>query len=184
MTENLNGMLKIDQLILGVVLIIFLILQGEVLAQDGRFDRVYFTPTVSAGFTFGATFNIGVGLDVTTSITSNPNQIRRTGVSLSHYLVLSKGGFQPHQISNFDLMYENDQLDIKAGYSLMRYSWGRARVNRWGQSAFNFDVSFTNRNANIPWFGVKSVFFNQVEWTWFDMPYFSAYVRQKFPISE
>jgi hypothetical protein len=77
-------------------------------------------------------------------------------------------------------MFENDYMDIKAGYGLLTYRWGRAQVNKLGQGSFTFDVSFTQRDANIPWFGVKSVFYNQREWIWFDIPYFSVYTRQKF----
>lgn len=150
------------------------------MAQDGRFEKLYVTPGISVGFTFGATFNIGANLDLTTSITNDFDKVQRSGISLGHYLVLSKGGFRPHHISHVNLMFENDYMDIKAGYGLLTYRWGRAQVNKLGQGSFTFDVSFTQRDANIPWFGVKSVFYNQREWIWFDIPYFSVYTRQKF----
>lgn len=149
-------------------------------AQDGRFEKLYVTPGISVGFTFGATFNIGVDLDLTTSITNDFDKTERSGISLGHYLVLSKGGFRPHHITHVNLMFENEYMDIKAGYGLLTYSWGRAQVNKGGQSGFTFDVSFTQRESNIPWFGVKSLFYNQREWIWFDIPYFSVYTRQKF----
>ena len=96
-----------------ITLVLIVLSQTIVLAQDGRFERIYVTPGISVGYTFGATFNIGVDLDLTTSITNDFDKTRRAGISISHYLVLSKGGFQPHHISSLNLMFENKILDIK-----------------------------------------------------------------------
>ena len=71
-------------------------------------------------------------------------------------------------------------LDIKTGYSSLHYRWGHAQVNRGGVSAFNLDLSFTNKANRLPWFGIKSVFYNDRDWIWFEIPYFSVYARQKF----
>lgn len=163
-----------------ITLVLIVLSQTIVLAQDGRFEQIYVTPGISVGYTFGATFNIGVDLDLTTSITNDFDKTRRAGISISHYLVLSRGGFQPHHISSLNLMFENKILDIKTGYSSLHYRWGRAQVNKGGVNAFNFDLSFTNRANRLPWFGIKSVFYNDRDWVWFEIPYFSVYARQKF----
>lgn len=163
-----------------ITTIIIILISINIQAQDGRFDKLYVTPAISVGYTFGATFNIGVDLDLSTSITNDFDKVRRAGISASHYFVLSRGGFQPHQISSLSLMFENETLDIKGGYGLLRYRWGRAQVNKWGLGGFSFDISFTNRTNNVPWFGVKSLFYNQRQWMWFDTPYFSFYAKQKF----
>lgn len=163
-----------------IVLAILMLASTFLQAQDGYLEKLYVTPAISVGYTFGATFNIGIDLDLTTSVTKDFDKLRRAGISASHYFVLSRGGFQPHQITTFNLMFENERLDIKSGYGLMKYRWGRAQVNKWGLGAFSIDISFTNRENNIPWFGVKSLFYDQRQWMWFDTPYFSFYAKQKF----
>lgn len=163
------------QLIFGLLLS----MASTAYAQDGQFESLYVTPGITAGFTFGATFNIGINLDFTTSTTDDYDKYRRAGVSLGYYLVLSKGGFRPHHIANLNLMYENEYMDVRGGYGFVTYRWGRAQINRAGIGGFSTDISFTNREARIPWFGLKSLFFNRSEWIWYDIPYMSIYARQQ-----
>lgn len=151
---------------------------------ERKFERIAVTPSLTAGFTFGATFNIGLQLDFTTSLTNDFDKVRRGGLSTGYYLVLSKGGFQPHQIAHIDLIYEHQNVDFRTGYAFIQYKWGRQGINQSGISGLSLDMSFKNRsnpaNNDLPWFGLKGVFYNTREWTWFNDPYGSIYARQKF----
>lgn len=159
---------------------ILFLLTTTLQAQDGAFQKLYVTPAVSLGFTFGGLFNLGVDLDLTTSVTNDPSKLRNAGISGSYYIILMSGGKRPHQMTTLNLMFENEYMDLKGGYALMRHTWGLRKVNNGSLGAFNLDVSFTNRSNNIPWLGIKSVVYNQREWIWFDLPYFSPYAKQKF----
>ena len=150
------------------------------MAQDGRFEKLYITPGITAGFTLGATFNIGLNVDFSTSITNDYDKIRRSGISVGHYLILHRNGNSPDHISHLDLKYENEFMDLRGGYGFLSHRWGRAKINKGGLGGFNFDISFTNRTSRIPWFGVRTFLYNQREWIWFDTPYVSFYARQKF----
>ncbi len=160
--------------------IIFLVFSTVLIAQDEPFQKLYVTPSVSLGFTFGGLFNLGVDLDLTTSVTNDPSKIRNAGVSGSYYFILMRGGKRPHQMITTSLMFENDYMDLKSGYVFMKYNWGLRKVNNGNLGGFTLDVSFTNRSNNIPWLGIKSIAYNQREWVWFDLPYFSPYAKQKF----
>jgi hypothetical protein len=149
-------------------------------AQDGVFEKLYVTPAISVGCTFGGLFNLGVDVDLTTSVTNDPDKLRKAGLSGAYYLVLMRGAKQPHQIMTMNLMFENERMDLKAGYASMSYKWGLRKVNNGNLGAFSADVSFTNRANQIPWLGIKTVFYNQTQWIWFDQPYYSIYAKQKF----
>ena len=160
--------------------ILLLFFSLTIQAQDGMFEKMYVTPSISLGYTFGGLFNIGVDLDLTTSVTKDLSKLKNAGLSISYYIVLMKGGKSPHQIAALHLMFENEQMDLKGGYALLNYKWGLRKVNDGSIGAFSLDVSFTNREKGIPWLGIKSVVYNQREWIWFDIPYFSLYGKQKF----
>ena len=149
-------------------------------AQDGAFQKLYVTPAISLGFTFGGLFNLGIDLDLTTSVTNDFDKIRNAGISTSYYLVLMRGGKKPHQMMTMNLMFENERMDLKGGYALMNYKWGLRKVNNGSLGGFSMDVSFTNRSQRIPWIGFKTIVYNQRQWIWFDQPYFSPYTKYKF----
>ena len=151
-------------------------------AQD-PFEKVFVTPNISIGYTIGAVFNIGVELDVTTSITTKSDVLKRGGLSVGHYWVMGTE-LKPHRMTSLNAMFENEFMDIKTGYAIMQYKWGYSNVNRFGVPAYAFDISFSNRERNIPWVGVKTLLFQQREWVWFTHPYASFYAKQKFPIVE
>ena len=67
--------------LLKIILLCFLGINSGI-AQDGQFEKLYVTPSISVGFTFGATFNIGVDLDLTTSTTNDIDKTQRSGISL------------------------------------------------------------------------------------------------------
>lgn len=165
-----------------VVIIVLIVISVSIKSygQNDPFDKMYFAPTITLGFTFGGLFNLGVDFDITTNVSNDPSELRRAGLSFSHYLILMRGGKRPHQVSTASLMFENDQMDLKAGYARINYKWGLRKVNNGGINGFSFDASFTNRESRLPWIGVKSVFYNQSQWPWFDLPYFSPYIKQKF----
>ena len=165
------------------LIFIFIFIIKILTAQEAPFDKVYFTPNISIGYTFGGTFNIGLEIDLTTSLTSRPERLKRGGISVGHYWVLNTD-FNPHRMTTFNIMYENESMDIKTGYGMMEYKWGRSNVNKWGQPAWAFDISFTNRDIVMPWLGIKSLLFSRSEWTWFDIPYISLYAKQKFYLNE
>lgn len=159
---------------------IILLLTTTLQAQEGFFEKLYVTPSVTLGFTFGGLFNIGVDLDLTTSITNDLDKIRNAGISTSYYLVLMRGGKSPHQMMTLNLMFENEYMDLKGGYALMNYKWGLRKVNNGTLGAFNADISFTNRDQRIPWIGIKTLVYSQRQWIWFDQPYYSIYAKRKF----
>lgn len=160
--------------------IVFLCLAVHLQAQSNSFDKIFITPVVSVGYTFGASFNFGIDLDLTTSVTNDPNKLRNAGISLSHYYILMQGGSHPHSVSTIQAMFENERMDLKSGYAFLGYKWGLRKVNGGSTGAFSLDVAFTNRANRLPWLGIKSLVYNQREWAWFDQPYFSPYLKQKF----
>lgn len=167
-----------------VVLLFTATLHAQSPRTEGKFERIALTPSLTAGFTFGATFNIGLSLDATTSLTNDFNRTQRGGLSAGYYLILSRGGFQPHQVAHIDLVYEHQNVDFRTGYAFIQYKWGRQGINQSGISGLSLDLSFKNRSnpesINLPWFGLKGVFYNTREWPWFNDPYGSIYARQKF----
>jgi len=164
----------------GLIIAVLLLLTTTTYAQEGVFQKLYVTPAVSLGITFGGLFNLGIDLDLTTSVTNDFDKIRNVGISTSYYLVLMRGGKTPHQMMTLNLMFENERIDLKGGYALMNYKWGLRKVNNGTLGGFSADVSFTNRSQRIPWIGLKTVVFNQRQWIWFDQPYFSPYAKYKF----
>lgn len=164
----------------GLTTAILLFLTISLQAQEGAFEKLYVTPAISLGFTFGGLFNLGVDLDLTTSVTNDLDKIRNAGISTSYYIVLMRGGKTPHQMMTVNAMFENERMDLKGGYALMNYKWGLRKVNNGTLGGFSADISFTNRSERIPWIGIKTVVYNQTQWIWFDQPYFSPYTKYKF----
>ena len=72
-----------------LITVVLLLLITNLQAQDEAFQKLYVTPAVSLGFTFGGLFNLGVDLDLTTSVTNDLDKIRNAGISTSYYFILS-----------------------------------------------------------------------------------------------
>lgn len=148
-------------------------------AQDAPFEKFYIVPSVSVGLTFGATFNVGIDCDMMTSTTTRPDRIKRGGLNVGHYWVKTKGKTNPHRITSLNFAYENEFMDLKTGVGLIKYKWGYSNVNRWGLPGWTADISFTQRDNNLPWVGIKTFVYPQREWVWFNHPYASPYLKYK-----
>ena len=159
---------------------ICLFLQIVNLSSQSFLNRtVFVTPGITIGYTFDAKINYGVTLDV--GLIENTKDLKhKYGVSFYQYFLHTKNHVQ--RLRAFNVMYQNDYINVKLGRGRAKNPWGYGKRNRCIVHGFAFDASLSFPSTYRPWLGYRLFTFNEANWAWFMQSYNSVYLNYKYDI--
>ncbi len=159
-----------------IFFIIFLLVYIHLTAQVNSENRLYLAPGINIGYTFSAKFNVGLNFDI--AFMKKDKYQSRYGISLGYNLIGVRDRL--HRQRTFNLMYQNDIVDIKFGYSSIRVGWGYSNNNQCKIRGLAADVSVYYPNLEGPHIGYKLFLFDRYSWRWFDYHYHTIYAGYEY----
>ncbi len=155
-------------------LLIFFLFFFSVALFAQRGTKIYFSPKITLGYTFGAGLNYGTDL----SFGLYGTDVLFFGLSFSYYLVNYES--EKHRVKSFNLLFETDNIDLKLGAGEVKRKWGYQGRNSASAAGVNLDIAISADKYSLPWLGLRNFFIRKGSWQWYPRStYVSAYTYFK-----
>lgn len=162
---------------IGISLLFTTLFSLKSFAQSEK--KYFISPGVKFGYTFGAGFSYGATIDV--GVTNN-SFIDHGKYGLSFNYTFIKVKKYTHRMRTINLMAQNDFACIKLGIGSVRNPWGYGKRNKCIVHGTNIDLSFAYPNKFSPWVGLSYFKYQRAAWAWFNKPYTTLYLNYKYDV--
>jgi len=172
------------------ILVIIILLQGSNIVanlgedqnlENPKFNHFYFSPGINLGYCL-TTGGFSWGLDLNLGYRNQPESLYGYGINLSKSWTVVKNSYQTHihRHSIFNVFYESQHIEAKAGYGRLSNPWGYGKNNKCKTSGFNIDIAGSIGDKHLPMLGLRTFLYKRSSWRWADAPYLTLYSQYRY----
>ena len=133
---------------------------------------LYFTPTITLGYTFRCGWNYGFDMTVGLKRIMPTKPEINSAINTQFYIINYQG--EQHKLITFNIVADSKMSQFGIGIGRIWKRWGYKKINKDAALGYSVLFNLSSNNYSYPYLAAKA-FVPSAKWTWSSLPYYFSY---------